>query len=328
MTEHGKNTPPDSFGAAAYGGDGWSPRTATHRDELGALWSDCGMENEWAPLECVLLHQPGDEIAASAEDADAVQMLGELDTGRCRAEHQAMAEIYAAEGVDVIAVEPDGMPSPNQMFCADLFAMTPEGAIVARPASIVRAGEERWVARRLADVGVPILKTLTGSATFEGADLMWIDAATAMIGRGLRTNQEAIEQIADVLAEISAETHAFDMPFGTMHFMGMLRIVDKDLAIAWPRRTPHAAVDLLRDRGFDVAFVPESDEIEHSRAFNFVTLGPRRILMVGGNVATKAFYEGLGVTCVETPMDELVKAAGAIGCLTGVVKRGAVSAGS
>ena len=41
-------------------------------------------------------------------------------------------------------------------------------------------------------------------------------------------------------------------PFGTMHLMGLVRIIDRDLALAWPRRTPHAAVMALRDRGFDV----------------------------------------------------------------------------
>ena len=321
MNDRGRNTPPDSFGAAAYGGDGWSPRTAPHRRELGGLWAGCGIDNEWAPLQHVLLHPPGDEIAAADADADAVQMLAPPDAGRARAEHQAMADAFAAEGVRVTAVDPARPPPPNQMFCADLFAMTPEGAILARPASAVRAGEERWVARRLADMGVPILKTLTGTATFEGADLMWLDAGTAIVGRGLRTNQAAIDQITALLAELGVRTHAFDMPFGTMHLMGMLRIVDRDLAMAWPRRTPHGAVDLLRERGYRVAFVPDGHETEHRRAFNFVTLGPRRLLMVGGNPETRAFYEHLGLACVDTPMDELVNAAGAIGCLTGIVER-------
>ena len=79
--------------------------------------------------------------------------------------------------------------SPVPIACADLFVMTSQGAVLARPASTVRAGEERWVAKRLADIGIPVIKILTGQATFEGADLMWIDQGTAVIGKGLRTNQ-------------------------------------------------------------------------------------------------------------------------------------------
>ena len=48
------------------------------------------------------------------------------------------------------------------MFVADLMFMTPEGAILGRPASTVRAGEERLVARRLAELGVPILRVVRG----------------------------------------------------------------------------------------------------------------------------------------------------------------------
>jgi N-dimethylarginine dimethylaminohydrolase len=185
----------------------------------------------------------------------------------------------------------------------------------------VRAGEEVAVAAALAGARVPILKTLTGQATFEGADLMWLDGETAIIGRGLRTNGRAINQIATLMAEIGRDLITVDMPYGTMHLMGMLRITDADLAIAWPRRTPHAAVTALRERGYEVAFLPGEGEAENNKALNFVTLGPRRILMPAGNPGARGFYEGLGVEVLETPMGELRKAAGAVGCLTGVVGR-------
>ncbi len=316
MTEH-KST----FGSSAYGGGGWSERTRAHRDEIGDLWTDCGIDNEWSRLRAVLLHRPGDELAASADDPDAVQMLEPVDAARARDEHDAMAEAFRANGVAVHYVEPDGPPTPNQMFCADLMFMTPEGVIVARPASTVRAGEERQVARRIADLGMPILRTLTGRATFEGADAMWLDAETVIIGRGLRTNSEAIDQITGVLAEIGVATIAVDMPFGTMHLMGMLRFADRDLAIAWPRRTPHAAVRALRDRGYRVAFLPETDDDAMNRALNTVTLGPRKILLNAGYDVIQAFYEGLGIDCVTARARELVKAAGGFGCLTGVLHR-------
>jgi len=54
---------------------------------------------------------------------------------------------------------------------------------------------------------------------------------------------------------------------------------------------------------------------------NFVTLGPGRILMPAGNDRTRDWYEGLGIEVLETPMYELRKAAGAVGCLTGIVAR-------
>ena len=312
--------PTDSFGTAAYGGDAWSPRLRTHGEDIGPLWAVCGIANEWARLRAVLLSPPGPALAAAGNEADRNQLLAPVDPARAAEEHAAMAAAYRAERVEVLEVAPSAT-HPNQMFCADLFVMTPEGAILARPASTVRAGEEVAVAARLAAARVPILAMLRGQATFEGADLMWLDARTAIVGRGLRTNEAAIRQISALLAAIGVETLAVDMPFGTMHLMGMLRILDRDLAIAWPRRTPHAAVMALRERGYRVAFLPALGEAERNKALNVVTLGPRRILMPGGNPEARGFYEALGVEVIETPMGELKKAAGAVGCLTGVVAR-------
>lgn len=307
-----------TFNSAAYGGSGWSQRTASHGEEVGSLWRG-GIDSEWRRLRRVLLCRPGPEIAVN--DFNAAQQLEALDLGRAQAEHDQLSEAYRVAGVEVLTTPAVEAPTPNRMFCADLFVMTPQGAILARPASTVRAGEEVATAQALAAAQVPILRTLTGTATFEGADLLWLSAETAIIGRGLRTNQAAIEQIGQLCSELGVDLTAVDMPFGTMHLMGMMRIPDRDLAIAWPRRTPHAAVMLLRERGYRVEFLPDEDAAQANRALNFVTLAPGKILMPGGNDLTREWFEGLGIEVTETPMFELRKAAGAVGCLTGVVER-------
>ena len=307
-----------TFGTAAYGGSGWSQRTAHHKEELGSIWRG-GLDSEWQTLKTVLLCRPGAEIVV--DDVDAAQQLEALDLLKAQDEHDQLADAYRQNGVQVLEVGAVPSPTPNRMFCADLFAMTPQGAILARPASTVRAGEEVAVAAALAAANVPILRTLTGDATFEGADLIWLDRTRALVGLGLRTNTAAAGQIVNALADIGIDAMPVDMPFGTMHLMGMLRIADRDLAIAWPRRTPHRAVMALREHGFKVAFLPDEDEAQANRGLNFVTLGPRRILMPGGNPAMRAFYESLDIDVTETPMTELRKAAGAVGCLTGIVER-------
>jgi N-dimethylarginine dimethylaminohydrolase len=309
-----------TFGAAAYGGEGWSARTGSHAQDIGSLWSACGQDSEWMPLKSVLLHRPGSEIVASG-DHNSVLQLAPLDHGKAVAEHDAMAAAYRAAGVAVRYLDAGGNVRPNQMFCADLMFMTAEGAILARPASTQRAGEECLVAAKLAQLGIPILRTLTGTGLFEGADALWLDPKTVVIGRGLRSNEAGIRQVAATLAEVGVNTIAVDLPYGTMHLMGMLRLVDGDLAIAWPRRTPHACVMALRERGYHVAFIPDELEAQRGRAMNFVTLGPRTILMVEGCPQAQALYEGLGVRCITTPASELSKAAGAVGCLTAVLRR-------
>ena len=306
---------------ATFGGDGWSPRTLSLQQELGMHWRACGINSEWAPLKTVLLHWPGDELVASLDDYDAVQMLEPLDVPRAQAQHDDIAAAYKKFGVDVFFVDPDGPIRPNQMFVADLMASTPEGAIIARPASTVRAGEERWVARRLADMGVPIVKSVRGNGTFEGADVMWLRPDVAIVGRGLRTNNEGASQVTAIIEEMGADVVQVDLPYGSMHLMGLLRIADKDLGLAFPNRLVHRGVEALKDCGYEVAFVPDTDELINGSAFNFVCLGPREIMMPSGNPKTQSFYESLGIKCHPVDVGELRKAAGAMGCLTGIVER-------
>ena len=310
----------EPFNVAAYGGEGWSPRSVAMREELGNVWGACGMSSDYTRLKAVLLHRPGKELLASANPNEAL-MFESLNLTRAQAQHDAIAQAYRQAGVTTHYVEPGKRPSPNQMFIADLMFMTPEGAILARPASTVRAGEERWVARRLADLGIPIVRSISGNGTFEGADAIWLDPKTVILGRGLRTNDEGAAQVTTALNDMGVEVVRIDLPFGTMHLMGMLRIVDEDLAVARRHRLAHRGVEALKARGFKVKFIPDEREAAQNKALNFVTLSPREILMVAGNPNNQAFYESLGITCHPVAADELGKAAGAIGCLTGILER-------
>lgn len=306
--------------ASAYGGPGWAPRPSSLAEEAGRIWGTFGQSTEWSDLKTVLMHRPGPELC-TMQKPDAVLMLDRLDAQKTGVQHDALALAYRQAGIDVVYVDPAETRFPNQMFVADLMFMTPEGAILARPASAVRAGEERWVARRLSDLGVPILKSIRGRGTFEGADAAWINPATVLLGRGLRTNEEGACQVTTLLQEMKVRVIRIDLPCGTMHLMGMLRFVDHDFALAWPQRLAHVAVEALRDQGFAVHFIPDEAEAERGFALNFVTLGPQKILMPAGNPVTKSFYENLGITCLTVDVDELAKAAGAIGCLTGIIAR-------
>lgn len=316
--------------AAAYGGPNWPARESSLADELGSIWSACGIDSEYATLKAVLLHRPGAELFEVA-DADEHLMLEAPDAALCGAQHDELADAYRANGVQVMYVDPDAsgaslsgpnqLPPPNQMFCADLFVMTPSGAVVGRPASTVRAGEERWIARRLADRGVPILRSVGGRGTFEGADLCWLAPGAAMIGRGLRTNAEGATQVAATLAEIGVETLVVDLPHTSMHLMGEVRFADRDLAFARPGRVPWTALEALRRHGYEVRFFPDDHEMVRGFGHNFVTLGPRRVLMPEGCPLLQAAYEDAGVECVIVELGEIHKCAGGIGCLSGVVAR-------
>jgi N-dimethylarginine dimethylaminohydrolase len=59
---------------------------------------------------------------------------------------------------------------------------------------------------------------------------------------------------------------------------------------------------------------------------NFVTLRPRRVLMPAGCQGVRARLEAEGIATIEVEIGEYLKAAGGVGCLTGVLRRRSATA--
>lgn len=186
---------------AAHGGEGWRSREGTTADELGSIWAACGVSSECGTLGAVLMHRPGAEIDGVVDAASAL-WHDLLDPARARDQHDRLADLYRAHGVAVHELGEVARDKPNSYFCRDVFAMTPLGAILARPASASR--------------------------------------------------------------------------------------------------------------------------VRHGMANNMVPLAPGVVVMPAGNPVTRAALEGHGVTCIEVEGDELMKGAGSVHCMTGVVHREAV----
>jgi len=314
---------------AAYGGAKWSPRTASLREELsagardqdGSPWGGWGVSSEYGRLRAVLLRRPGSELDEIA-DFETAQMRADLRPEVARAQHDALADAYRAHGVAVHYVERTRPDKPNALFMRDLVLMTPEGAIVTRPASTVRAGEERYVAEALARLGVPILMTVHGQGTFEGADVAWVDRDLCFLADGLRTNREGADQVERMLREIGVrEVVRVGLPYGAMHLDGLLSLISRDLAVVWPRRTPYAVVRTLRERGVRLIEVEDEREAQECLPLNVVALAPGEVVMPAGGDRLRAAYEAAGVVCHTVEVGELIKAGGGPHCLTAFLKR-------
>jgi len=314
-------TTPRTGLSGAYGGDKWSPRVASFREDIVETWGDWGSGSECGTLRSVLLRRPGPELDAIT-DFDAVQMRADLNPDLARSQHDALADAYREQGVAVHPVESGRMDKPNSFFLRDLMLMTPEGAIVTRPASTVRAGEERLVAEALGRLGVPILMSVHGDGTFEGADVSWVNEDLCFLAEGLRTNEAGANQVERMLREIGVrDVIRVGLAWGAMHLDGVLNFPDRDCAVVWPRRTPFKVVDTLKRRGFRILEIPDEVEAQICLPMNFVALAPGRILMPAGGERMRAIYEQAGIECITVEVGELIKAGGGIHCMTGFLKR-------
>ena len=101
----------------------------------------------------------------------------------------------------------------------------------------------------------------------------------------------------------------------------MLNIVDRDLAVVNPTQLPSRLYELLKARGCRFLDVPDAGEARRGLAINMVPLGPGVVVMPSGNPRTRAALEAAGVTCYEVEVDELMKGAGSVHCMTGVIHR-------
>ena len=265
----------------------------------------------------VLLAKPA--IVAEG-DPDAHLLLDWPDPGLLEEQAQQVAAFYESQGIRVHwARATDKLP--NFLFQRDLFFMTPEGAVLARPASPQRAAEVPWVARALAEIGVPILATPRGGAHFEGADALWISSDTVLLGVGFRTNPEGADFVAALLAQQGVSTHVVTLPAGVQHLLGVVNLLDDDLAAIDGGRADAPLRELLSQRR-TLLEIPPGPELYEGLALNFVTLGPRNVVMPAGCPKAKKLLEEAGVEVLTLEISEYKKAAGGLGCLTGLLSRG------
>lgn len=307
-------------------GERWFPDTRSFREDMPLLWGDWGVDSEIGKLRAVLMHRPGRELESVRRDPARYRFRAPMDPELAARQHDAVADIYRAAGVAVYYVERTREDRPNTMYMRDLVFMTPEGAIVGRPAMAERRGEERYVAETLATLGVPVIKTVNGDGIFEGACAMWADRETVLLGTGARTNEEGARQVEAELRNLGVKhVVRFQIPYGHAHIDGLLNIADRDKAICFPWQTPYDVVWALKERGFTVLEATSIEEVKLTFACNFVALEPGKVVMPGGNPRTKEILEDAGVEVIQVDVSEIMKGWGAIHCMTAFLKRDPVA---
>lgn len=305
----------------ALAGERWFAKETSIVDDMCDLWGDWGVCSEVDTLRDVLMRRPGAEIEKF--DWQAARFKAPIDTERFRAQHDALADIYRAHGVRVHYIEEQRRDRPNALFCRDLVFMTPEGAIVTRPAMEARRGEERYAAKKLADLGVPIIRTICGTATFEGAMGLWIDRHTVVLASGVRTNREGYEMVEGELRRMGVtEILHMQIPYGHAHIDGLLNMASGDVAMIHASQVPYDVCDALKKKGIKLLECPSQIEAKEGLAINFVAIEPGRVVMPAGNPRSQELLEQNGIKVIPLDFDEILKGYGAIHCCTAFLKRG------
>ena len=302
-------------------GERWFPKETTFAEDMHLYWGNWGVASEVDELKAVLMRRPGKEIENF--DHKEVRFRSAIDPEKFRGQHDNLAQIYRDHGVKVYYVEEQRDDRPNAVFMRDQVFMTPEGAIITRPAMAERRGEERYAAQALAKIGVPIIKTISGDGFFEGANAMWVDRQTVILSTGSRANRSGCDQVAHELKRMGV-TEIIDMPipYGHAHIDGLLNIASHDTVMVHASQVPYDVCAALSRKGYKILEAPSQTEAKANLCVNFVAIKPGVVVQPEGNPRAREVLEKNGITVIPIDFSEVLKGWGAIHCVTVFLKRG------
>jgi len=286
--------------------------------------SGYGAQSMVGRLRRVVVRRPDEAMAGAGPTT--WHYAGPVDIGKARRAHDELLQALTDWGVEVIVHDAPLPDRSDSVFVFDPVLVTDHGSLVLRMGKSLRRGEEDPLARCLEEHGVPVLARLEGEATAEGGDTMWIDHDTLAVGRGFRTNHEAVRQMRDALEPTGVAVLDYDLPYFTgpeacLHLLSLISPVTDDLAVAYPPLMPTAFWRELTERGMRLLEVPY-DEFLTTQATNVLAVEPGRVIMLDENPVTQRLLLDAGCEVRTFPGADLsFKTEGGPTCLTRPVLR-------
>jgi N-dimethylarginine dimethylaminohydrolase len=299
------------------------------REQQESVWGrQWGCDNDVGLIRLCLMHRPGDEmnIIDPAMRIDEIGSYGDRHKGwyfqsdvipdwdEFRSQHDQLVQLLQAEGVEVVfldSVEEDGIKS---VYTRDSSIAVKGGALVTRMARSIRRGEEAHVSKTLANLGMPILRTLHGTALMEGGSFAWLNSKTAVIARSICVNDEGCDQVEQVLNAQGVELLRIDMTGYDIHIDGALTMIDVNVAIVDPDLVPYSFVRKLDEMGITAVEIDAQDD---PWIVNCLAVAPGRVIMPRGiSSATEARLQQLNIDVIEIDYDKLQLNGGGIHCST------------
>ncbi len=295
----------------------------------GRRW---GVHNDVGPLRMVLLHRPGDEIKVMTKDKYDPEIEALIDDDQqwyfrsdrapdlaaMQREHDGLAATLEANGVRVEYA--DCSPTnPNAMFTRDTGIAVKGGAVVCRLGPVGkeygtgRRGEEYYLTRKLAELGMPIIHTIHGAGLLEGGSFCFLDESHAAVGTGYRQNPEGVDQLRNVLKHQGVKLIEVPLTGHSLHIDGALVMIDRDAALVNITRLPFWFMDTLAELGIEIVHLDPRDQ---PTAINCLALAPGKLLVTDASRWTADRLDRMGYECIQVPYGECHRHGGSIHCST------------
>lgn len=299
----------------------------------GKVW---GIDNDVGQIRSILVHRPALEmnIVDPEKRIAEIGSFGDIKKGwyfqsdtppdipAMQRQHDAMVKAFEAAGIEVHHVEGVDQTRLKSCYTRDPLIMVKGGAIVCRMGARIRRGEELAITRTLAKIGIPILRTISGTGIMEGGSFAWINSKTCAIGVGVRVNREGAEQVGEVLKRQGVELLIVELTGYDIHIDVSFLMIDKDLALVNPFGLPYSFMEDLKARGVKLI---EIDPADDPWINNSLALSPGKILMPeGASNRTLDLLAKHDVNWITIPYAAMHKNGGGIHCSTTPLRRDAV----
>ncbi|RUM99338.1 amidinotransferase [Pseudaminobacter arsenicus] len=279
-----------------------------------------------APLKRVLMRSA--RSAMRGADRTKWHYGPGFDPSKAASQHAAFAELVAAAGARVEWLDDRDDGLADSVFTHDPSLMTGHGAIILSMGKALRRPEPSLHEAAYERMGIPILGRVEAPGTVEGGDCVWVDGGTLAVGRGLRTNEAGIRQLADMLLPHGIEVLGFDLPLwhgeeACLHLMSVISPLAEDLALVYSPLLPAAFYQLLKARGIRLV-EGDADEFSASSglSLNVLPTAPHQVIAVAGFPRTKAAMEKAGCMVQTFEADALcIACEGGPTCLTRPILR-------
>jgi N-dimethylarginine dimethylaminohydrolase len=251
-----------------------------------------------------------------------------FDPANAARQHAALADLVSASGavIEWLPDREDGLA--DSVFTHDPSLMTDHGAVILSMGKALRREEPALHEAAYVRLGFPILGRIEEPGQVEGGDCVWLDHATLAVGRGVRTNQDGIQQLANLLSPRGIAVYGFDLPLwhgeeACLHLMSVISPLADDLALVHPPLLPVAFYQMLKARGIRLV---DGDPVEFTASnglsLNVLPTAPRQVIAVAGFPNTRAAMEEAGCTVQTFEADALcIACEGGPTCLTRPILR-------
>ncbi len=285
-----------------------------------------GSQGMSAGLVKVLMRRPGESLISA--DAARWHYGPTFDGPKAVAQYGQFARLIEKSGAEIIWLQDNGDGLADAMFTHDPSLMSDHGAILLRMGKALRVGETALHEAAYQATGIPVFGRIIAPGSVEGGDCVWMDDKTLAVGRGIRTNQAGIAQLAAILAPKGVEVLGFDLPLwqgeeACLHLMSVISPLADDLALVYAPLLPAAFYQLLKQRGIRM-IEASNDEFSESNglSLNVLALKPRHVVMVAGFPKTQALMEAANCRVETFEADALcIACEGGPTCLTRPILR-------